>query len=331
MNRRYFLKTGAAAAVFLAGIPMLTTGCRNSLRSRLMNGQPSTEIPGLSADGYRILHYASLAPSGHNSQPWFVKINTPDHWTIGLDPDRRLPVVDKNNTEALLSIGAFLENLVQAAAAHGYRVHPTIIAKDRFDPDFNPDLVSLRLEKTQPENMDLHRLTSRRTVKSHLSDRQLTPGDVNAFSRLTDGHLFYFAKGTTHADHMAEQAVANYIIQMENTAAVKEMAKWTRLKDSTIKEHRDGLTPAGMEIQGFAGWYVRHVMDPVDVTGQAFIDKGIEKIQQQAKEGAGWLVIIGDGNTVSDMVASGRRFQRMALEAKNRMIAIHPMSQTLEE
>lgn len=82
-----------------------------------MNGQSSTEIPGLSADGYRILHYASLAHSGHNSQHWFVRINTPDHWTIGLDHDRRLPVVDGNNTEALLSIGAFLENLVQAAAA----------------------------------------------------------------------------------------------------------------------------------------------------------------------------------------------------------------------
>ncbi len=331
MNRRHFLQTGIAAAAVLTGIPMLTTGCRTTLRSRLMEKHPSPEIPGLSADGYHILHYASLAPSGHNSQPWFVRINTPDHWTIGLDPDRRLPVVDGNNTEAFLSIGTFLENLVQAAAAHGYHVQPSIIAQDRFDPDFNPDLVSIILEKTQPKNMDLHRLTSRRTVKSHLADRQLTTGDVNEFSRLTDGHLSYFAKGTTHADHMAEQAVANYIIQMKNTAAVKEMAEWTRLKDSSIKEHRDGLTPAGMEIQGFAGWYVRHVMNPADVTGKTFIDKGIEKIQQQVKEGAGWLVITGDGNTVADLIASGRRFQRMALEARDRMIAIHPMSQTLEE
>jgi hypothetical protein len=333
MNRRHFLKTGAAATAVLAGIPMLTTGCRTSLRSRLMEGPPSRpgDIPKLTTDGYRILHYASLAPSGHNAQPWFVRIKDSAHWTIGLDPDRRLPVVDGNNTEALLSIGAFLENLVQAAAAHGYQVHPTIIAKDRFDPELNPDLVSIRLEKTQPKNMDLHRLITRRTVKSHLLDRHLTSGDVNAFSYLADGHLFYFAKSTTHANHMAEQAVANYIIQMKNRAAVKEMAKWTRLKDSTIKTHRDGLTPAGMEIQGLAGWYVRHVMDPADVTGKTFIDKGIEKTRQQAKEGAGWLVITGEGNTVANLLASGRRFQRMALEARDRMIAIHPMSQTLEE
>ena len=130
---------------------------------------------------------------------------------------------------------------------------------------------------------------------------------------------------------MAEQAVANYITQMENAAAVKELAEWTRLKDSTVNENRDGLTPAGMEIQGLARWYVKYLMDPEDVTGQTFIDKGIEKTQQQAKEGAGWLVITGDGNTAADLIDSGRRFQHMALEARNRMIAIHPMSQTLEE
>ncbi|MCA1786629.1 MAG: twin-arginine translocation signal domain-containing protein [Desulfobacteraceae bacterium] len=331
MNRRHFLQTGAAAAAVLAGIPILTTGCRTSLRSRLMEKQPSPDIPGLSADGYRILHYASLAPSGHNAQPWFVRIDAPDHWTIGLDPDRCLPVVDSNNTEALLSIGAFLENMVQAAASHGYQTHATMPAKDPFDPDVNPDVVSLRLEKTQPTNMDLHRLSSRRTVKNHLSDRQLTPEDVNAFSHLTDGHLFYFANDTTHADHMAEQAVSNYIIQMKNSSAVREMAEWTRLKDTTIKEHRDGLTPAGMEIHGLAGWYVRHFMDQADVTKKTFVEKGIEKTRHQARQGAGWLVITGEGNTVADLLASGRRFQRMALEARNRMIAIHPMSQTLEE
>ncbi|MFU8770331.1 MAG: hypothetical protein ACNA7H_11385 [Desulfotignum sp.] len=42
-------------------------------------------------------------------------------------------------------------------------------------------------------------------------------------------------------------------------------------------------------------------------------------------------MITGDGHTPADLVASGRRFQRMALEARARMVGIHPMSQTLEE
>jgi hypothetical protein len=334
MNRRQFLTTGLSTAAFLAATPVLTGGCRTSARSRLMDDPLSghREISGLNSDGYRILYYASLAPSGHNSQPWYVRIKTPDHWIIGLDPDRRLPVVDGQNFEALLSIGAFVENLVQAAAAHGYAVNTTIIAKHRFDPD----VISLRLEKTRqektrPDGMDLHRLVSRRTVKSLLSNRELTARDVDAFSRLADDHLFYFPAGTRHAGLMADQAVENYIVQMENRNAAQELAQWTRLKDADIAAHRDGLTPDGMEIHGLAGWYVRHFMDPADVSEKTFIIKGIEKIRHQAKKGAGWLVITGDGHTAADLIASGRRFQRMALDARARRIAIHPMSQTLEE
>jgi hypothetical protein len=329
MDRRLFLKTGLTTAAFMAGAPVLIAGCRPGLRSRLTAESLSvpTEIPGLTSDGHQILHYASLAPSGHNSQPWIVRIKGPDHWIIGLDPHRQLSVVDGHNFEALLSIGSFLENLVQAAAAYGYRVHPATLATDRFDTD----VVSLRLEKTRPEKMDLQRLVSRRTVKSHFSDRQLTAEDVTAFTRLADDHLFYFPAGTPHAGLMAEQAVENYILQMKNTEAVQEMARWTRLKNADITARRDGLTPDGMEIHGLAGWYVRHFMDPADVTGTTFVNKGIEKIRGLSQQGAGWLVITGDGHTPADLVASGRRFQRMALEAKARRVAIHPMSQTLEE
>jgi hypothetical protein len=334
MHRRQFLTTGLTAAAFLAAAPVLTGGCRIPIRERLMDSPLSghTEIPGLSPDGYRILYYASLAPSGHNSQPWFVRIKAPDHWIVGLDPARRLPVVDHENFESLMSIGAFVENLLQAAVAYGYAVHITPIAKDRFDPD----VVSLRLEKTRmqkilPEKENLHRLVFRRTVKNLLSNRELTARDVDAFSCLTDERLFYFPAGSRHAGLMADQAVENYILQMKNREAVQEMAQWTRIKDADISAHRDGLTPDGMEIHGLAGWYVRHVMDPADVSGKTFITKGIEKIRVQAKQGAGWLVITGDGSTPADLIASGRRFQRMALDARARMIAIHPMSQTLEQ
>jgi len=72
-------------------------------------------------------------------------------------------------------------------------------------------------------------------------------------------------------------------------------------------------------------------MDNKDVMTNAFTDKGIQKTKEQIKEGAGWLVITSDGNTVNDLIETGRRFQRMALTARGKMIGIHPMTQTLEE
>lgn len=47
--------------------------------------------------------------------------------------------------------------------------------------------------------------------------------------------------------------------------------------------------------------------------------------------GAGWLVITSDGNRVKDLIETGRRFQRMALTAREKIIDIHPMIQVLEE
>jgi hypothetical protein len=76
-----------------------------------------------------ILYLASLAPSGHNTQPWTVRIVGPQHWIIGSDRERWLPAVDPHNREMLLSLGAFLENLIIAAKAHGYAVDLNVIAK----------------------------------------------------------------------------------------------------------------------------------------------------------------------------------------------------------
>jgi len=227
----------------------------------------------------------------------------------------------------LLSIGAFIENLTQAAGVYGYKAHVEILTENAFEPD----VAKIRLDKTAPVRMALEKLSMRRTVKSNLLAKELKSADVAALSRLTDNRLYYFPRGSEHADLMSNEAIENFKIQAHNKKAMEELAFWTRLKDADVKRYRDGVTVDGMEITGIAGWYVRSFMDKQDVLGETFRDKGIEKTADQAQEGAGWLVITSEGTSVKDLVETGRRFQRMALEARERMIAIHPMTQSLEE
>lgn len=330
MKRREFLKTSAAATTLALCSGIYLPACGRDLRSELMgNDQTSGShaIEKLDPDGYKILYYASLAPSGHNSQPWFIKVNSQLDWVVGSDADRFLKTVDGRNRETLLSLGAFVENLVQAAGAFGYAVKIKVIAQDRFDSD----VVKINLSKSKALGVPLQRMVTRRTVKSHFQSKELKPSDVNAFSKSVDGHLFYFPSGTEHANFMNKEAVENYVIQSENKKAIEEFASWVRLKDTEAEKFRDGLTVDGMEITGLAGWYVRHFMDNKDVMAKAFNDKGIQKTKELVKEGAGWLVITSDGNTVKDLIETGRRFQRMALAARDKMIGIHPMTQALEE
>jgi hypothetical protein len=329
MNRRHFLKKSVTATSLIAGSALFLPSCRRDLRSDLMPSplSGSHTIETLSSDGYKILYYASCAPSGHNSQPWFVRINSPLDWVVGSDSNRWLPMVDGDNTEALLSIGAFVENLVQAASAFGYEVKTSILAKATTDPD----VVSIRLKKTNAQMNTLNAILTRRTVKSHMLDKNLKTSDLEDFSKLSDGHFYYFPRDSRHGRLMAKEAVDNFVVQLNNKQATAEIAHWTRLKDKEALKFRDGLTPDGMEISGIAGWYVRNVMNKKDVRGDAYRNKAIEKARSQAIQGGGWIVITSDGQAVTDLIESGRRFQRMALTAREKMIAIHPMTQTLEE
>ena len=106
-NRRDFIKKSMASATLIAGSGMLFPSCKKDLRSELMGidhvqGKPAQ----LDNDGYKILYYASLAPSGHNSQPWFVKIISKTQWIIGSDSDRWLLQVDGENRETMLLLSS---------------------------------------------------------------------------------------------------------------------------------------------------------------------------------------------------------------------------------
>jgi len=66
-----------------------------------------------------LLRYAILAPSGHNTQPWSFRIRT-DGVDVIADYSRRLQIVDRNDRELLMSIGAAITNFRVAAAHFGF-------------------------------------------------------------------------------------------------------------------------------------------------------------------------------------------------------------------
>lgn len=81
-----------------------------------------SEYPAEGTDDQKIrfwLRYAILAPSAHNMQPWKYEINN-GSVTLFRDPEFTLEDGDASMRETFLGLGAFLENLVVAAAHFGY-------------------------------------------------------------------------------------------------------------------------------------------------------------------------------------------------------------------
>ena len=67
---------------------------------------------------FDFVRYATLAPSGHNTQPWRFSIGE-NRIDIRPDLSRRTPVVDPDDHHLFVSLGCAAENLILAAGARG--------------------------------------------------------------------------------------------------------------------------------------------------------------------------------------------------------------------
>jgi hypothetical protein len=104
--------------------------------------------------------------------------------------------------------------------------------------------------------------------------------------------------------------------------------RWTAADGRT---HRNGFTPEALELSGIARWYVRHFMNKEAVLGKRFRAQGLGLVRRQLAHYGGWIVVTSDDATPPALVDAGRRCERVWLQARARSIAIHPMSQALEE
>ncbi len=248
------MKKTLAAGSLLAGAGSIIAACSGVSRSN-MPGPGVAEQTHHRLDKVRnaVLYYASLAPSGHNSQPWYVRVLDQNQWIIGADPLRRLPAVDPRNREALLSIGAFAENLALAAGTFGLKAKMELLAADPF----KQDILKVDLSQAKPVDYPLQRITGRMTVKhGYLSD-EIKKEDLKVLTKPFNGRMFYFPRATEHADCIAEGAIENFRRESQRDDAQKELVQWLRLSNKDAQRYRDGLTVEGMEILGFKGWFVK--------------------------------------------------------------------------
>ncbi|MCK7473170.1 MAG: hypothetical protein MZV49_05950 [Rhodopseudomonas palustris] len=86
-----------------------------------------------------------------------------------------------------------------------------------------------------------------------------------------------------------------------------------------------------MEIDGFAGWYVRNFYSRNDAMSDAFSKTSLDQVAAKVRNCGGWIVMTSEGSDVAGLIEAGRSFQRFFLRVRDKRIAVHPMSQLLEE
>jgi len=323
-------KTRIKKSTFLIVICTICVSCSGVQRADIaaQSGPAPTHIPD---HIYRILSLAAYAPSGHNTQPWTVTITGNDSFSVGADTARRLPGVDPDNRELMISMGAFLEAVSIAAQLNDYNARITITARDAHDIS----IAAVKLEpRKNPSVFTEDDIRRRRIVRKGHLGKDISRDDISFITQDLSGSDIsyeYFSSSSPTGRKLASLTVEANRIQAYRDDAEEELSRWIRFRDNDARTHRDGLTPESMEITGIPGFVVRHFYDSASVMDESFRSRSVAMAEDMTSSYGGWILIRSKSSSAANLINTGRYFFRLSLRVRHRMIAIHPMTQILEE
>lgn len=278
-------------------------------------------------DLINIVELASLAPSSHNAQMWKVKIINENEVNIIWDSSKKLESSDPNNKEALISIGAFIENFVQGAKVYGFDT--TITLNETFG--INNEVANLKLIKKEFSNTYniLNNIRNRHTIRESYLDKVLEQNDLN--SLLISENIKYFDKNSEQGKYLKNALYESYVKESYNKNTQQELSKWIITSNKEAKNRNDGMRAEMMGMGGIKKYFYYAFINKKSVEEKMFINKGIEKAKNQSENCSGYIILTANSEKNSDFINLGREFEKLFLIATEKKIAIHPMSQIFHE
>jgi len=265
----------------------------------------------------KLLHYACLAPSGHNTQPWKFRVEE-DRITIFPDTERQLRVADPTQRELYISLGCALENLCIAAAEHGYEpIEYLHIGREPHIEVFLP-------HRALPAHNPLFdQIGQRRTTRSRYDGRAIPTADLELL-RAEAGREDVSLRLITNSDLVEELALLTESATerlFSNKAYVEELSNWLRFNKGAAAAAGDGIYSAVAGKPPVPQWLGRMLVGGV-------LDAGSEsrKAAAELRSASAVAVFVAARSDIKAWVNVGRSFERMALAASALGIALAPES-----
>jgi hypothetical protein len=194
-----------------------------------------------------LVRYATLAPNGHNTQPWRFRLSS-DRIDIVPDLSRRTPVVDPDDHHLWVSLGCAAENLRQAAAAFGRHaeVAPTLAGVR----------ITLSLASTSRSPV-FEAIPLRQSTRGEYDGRALSNSELRQLeTAVADGQVqTVLVTDRTKMAQIEEFVVAGNTAQMADPAFVAELKAWIRFSERDAVAHRDGLFSASSGNPTLPSWF----------------------------------------------------------------------------
>ena len=247
ITRRRFLAT--ASAVGLSPGIALNTACApnddfpaaaRALRHPLRDSAEPVVLL------QELVRCATLAPNGHNTQPWIFE-GAPDRVFMRPDFSRRTPIVDPDDHHIWVSLGCAAENMVIAAAALGRHA----------EVQFDPQRIEVTLESTPPVSSPLvDAIFQRQCTRAEYDGRPLSSDALRELERAADrvGVRLLLLTDRARIEGVIEYVTQGNSAQMQDPAFVAELKRWIRFDDSQAILTGDGLAARSSGNPSLPSW-----------------------------------------------------------------------------
>ena len=248
-----------------------------------------------------LVGYATLAASGHNTQPWTFAII---RQAIDIHPDytRHLSAVDPGDRELWISLGCALENLLVAARAAGY-------AADVTYPDA-ADFIRVGLTADTPQGGALFdAIPLRQNTRSTYDGQPIPSTDLNQLQALAlePGIVLHVVTSPSDLATVLDYVNQGNLRQYADKAFVDELIHWVRFNKKEALASLDGLYSRCSGNPEVPRWLGQLVVAGTKPAQQADADA------KKLRSSSGAVVIASAADDKTAWVRTGQVYERMAL------------------
>lgn len=336
MERRGFIKVMVAGGCVTISSPTIS-GCSSdkSLPGRELSDHEQNDIR------LKLISYAMLAPNSHNIQPWLIKITGDNQFELFVDQSRLLPQTDPLARQIHVSQGTFLEALKIAGAEFGYETQidyfPEGIYSNQVIEDKPVARVMIVKNSAIQKDAFFSLLKIRQSNKRLYSDQRIPDDSAKQIEGIVreNGFSSVVTLSPELMGKLASMLGKSMVIETSAVSRNIETANIFRFSEEEAAKYRDGFTLANNGMTGFTRWMVETFFlgtrKEAYAVDSSFSKEGNKIALKQAESATGFGWLVSKNNTRLDQVKTGHHYMRINLLAAQQGIALHPMSQILEE
>lgn len=326
MNRRNILGagTGGLALVLFGGVWRVTRTPETAYKPWNVNTLTQEDVR---LDAFS---HAILAPNPHNRQPWTIQLIGSNEAIVSCDLDRRLPVTDPYDRQITIGFGAFLEIARIAAAEHGIAVKAELFPEGESEPrlDIRP-VAHLTFDKVEESSLDplYDAIRFRRSNKQVYETSR--PVEPKMLREIVAGGGFSSNEGTLVAK-LQKQILGALNAEFASKDAYLESVELMRIGHHEVAASPDGISLVGPMIETgvVTGQVSRSKLADI---GSSTYQFGLDQTNEIYASVPAVIWIKTPRNTRIDQIEAGRQYVRANLRSTQLGLAMHPMSQSLQE